>query len=147
VTVTNTGTAAAAVSSIAASGDFKPDQHLRYSIAAGGSCTVSVSFRPTAAGPRTGSLTVASTATNSPGTVALSGTGAGTVAANLAAGRPTSESLAQRCVPVLEHHRRQPVLLLGEHQQRVPAMGPGRPRLVAVGHPGRPAAAGGLGCA
>jgi len=51
-----------------------------------------VSFRPTASGTRTGTLTVTSNATNSPTTVALTGTGAGSTSTNLAAGRPTSES-------------------------------------------------------
>src|SRR6185369_11922081 len=92
VTVTNTGTAAASVSSVAASGDFAQTNTCGTSIAAGASCTVSVTFRPTASGTRTGSLTVTSTATNSPTTVGLTGTGAGTVATNLAAGKPTSES-------------------------------------------------------
>src|SRR6185312_12490012 len=51
-----------------------------------------VTFRPTAPGARAGTLTVTSNATNSPTTVALSGTGAGAVPSNLAAGKPTSES-------------------------------------------------------
>ncbi len=92
VTVRNTGTAAASVSSVSTSGDFSQTNTCGTSIAAGATCTVSVSFRPTASGTRTGNLTIASTATNSPSTVALSGTGAGTVATNLAAGKPTSES-------------------------------------------------------
>jgi F5/8 type C domain/Pectate lyase superfamily protein/Abnormal spindle-like microcephaly-assoc'd, ASPM-SPD-2-Hydin len=92
VTVTNTGTAAASVSSIATSGDFSQSNSCGSSIAAGASCTVNVSFRPTASGSRTGALTITSNATNSPTTVALSGTGAGTVPTNLAAGKATSES-------------------------------------------------------
>ncbi len=92
VTVTNTGTAAASVSGVSVSGDFLQTNTCGTSIAAGASCTVSVSFRPTASGTRTGTATITSNATNSPTTVALSGTGAGTVATNLAAGKPTSES-------------------------------------------------------
>jgi F5/8 type C domain/Pectate lyase superfamily protein/Abnormal spindle-like microcephaly-assoc'd, ASPM-SPD-2-Hydin len=92
VTVTNTGTAAASVSSIATSGDFSQTNTCGSSIAAGASCTVNVSFRPTASGSRSGSLTITSNATNSLTTVSLSGTGAGTVPTNLAAGKPTSES-------------------------------------------------------
>ncbi len=90
VTVTNTGTAAAAVSQIAASGDFSEGNTCGTSIAAGGSCTVSVTFTPTASGSRTGSLTITSNASNSPTTVALTGTGAGSV--NLALNQPTSAS-------------------------------------------------------
>ena len=92
VTVTNTGTAAAAVSGIATSGDFSQTNTCGTSIAAGGSCSVAVKFTPTTSGTRTGSLTVSSNATNSPTTVALSGTGTGTVSTNLAAGKPTAES-------------------------------------------------------
>ena len=92
VTVTNTGTAAAAVSSVATTGDFSQTNTCGSSIAANGSCTVSVKFTPTASGLRGGSLTVNSNATNNPTTVALSGTGAGTVSTNLAAGKATSES-------------------------------------------------------
>jgi hypothetical protein len=92
VTVSNTGTAAASVSGVSVTGDFSQTNNCGTSIAVGASCTVNVSFRPTASGARTGSLSVASNASNAPTTVALSGTGAGTVSTNLAAGRPTSES-------------------------------------------------------
>jgi hypothetical protein len=92
VTVTNTGTAAASISGVSVSGDYTQTNTCGSSIAAGASCTVSVSFRPTASGTRTGTLTVSGNATNNPLTVALSGTGAGTTSTNLAAGRPTSES-------------------------------------------------------
>jgi F5/8 type C domain/Abnormal spindle-like microcephaly-assoc'd, ASPM-SPD-2-Hydin/Right handed beta helix region len=92
VTVTNTGTAAAAVSGVTATGDFAQTSTCGSSIAAGGHCTVSVTFAPTTSGTRTGTLTVSSNASNNPLTVALTGTGSGTVSTNLAAGRPTSES-------------------------------------------------------
>jgi parallel beta-helix repeat protein len=73
VTVSNPTGSAAAVSSIAVTGDFKQTNNCGSSIAAGGSCTVSVTFTPTAAGTRTGTLTVnAGGVTN---TVSLSGTG------------------------------------------------------------------------
>ncbi|MFL6121172.1 choice-of-anchor D domain-containing protein [Actinophytocola sp.] len=91
VTVSNTGTAAASVSGVTVSGDFTQTNNCG-TVAAGGSCTVNVSFRPTASGTRTGTVTVTSNAGNSPTTVTLSGTGAGGTSANLAAGKPTSES-------------------------------------------------------
>ena len=91
VTVSNTGTAAASLSAIATSGDFSQTNTCGTSIAAGASCTVSVKFTPVASGTRTGSLTIASNASNSPATVALTGTGAGTVS-NLALNQPTSSS-------------------------------------------------------
>ena len=92
VTVSNTGNAAATVTGFTVSGDFLQSNTCGSSIAAGASCTVSVSFRPVASGTRTGTLTITSNATNNPTTVALSGTGAGSTATNLAAGRPTGES-------------------------------------------------------
>jgi hypothetical protein len=91
VTITNTGTAAATVSGVSVTGDFAQTNTCG-SIAVGASCVVNVTFRPTASGTRTGTLTVTSNANNSPTTVALSGTGQGTTATNLAAGKPTSES-------------------------------------------------------
>ncbi|GAA3305089.1 choice-of-anchor D domain-containing protein [Dactylosporangium vinaceum] len=91
VTITNTGTAAATVSGVSVSGDFAQTNNCG-SIAVGASCSVSVTFRPTASGGRTGTLTVTSNANNSPTTVALSGTGAGSAPTDLAAGKATSES-------------------------------------------------------
>ncbi|MFI0895054.1 choice-of-anchor D domain-containing protein [Streptomyces sp. NPDC020983] len=92
VTLTNTGSAAAAISSVAVSGDFSQTSTCGSSLAAGASCTVAVKFTPTASGTRTGTLTVTGNASNSPTTVALSGTGTGSASTNLAAGRATSES-------------------------------------------------------
>ena len=73
VTVSNPTGSAAAVSSIAVTGDFSQTSTCGSSIAANGSCTVSVKFAPTATGARTGTLTVnAGGVTN---TVSLTGTG------------------------------------------------------------------------
>jgi hypothetical protein len=92
VTVTNSGTTAAAVSSVAVTGDFSQTNNCA-SIAVGGSCAVTVSFTPTASGARTGTLTVTSNANNSPATVALSGSGFGSTT-DIAAGQPASASSA-----------------------------------------------------
>ncbi|GAA3121022.1 hypothetical protein GCM10010530_48820 [Kribbella aluminosa] len=91
VTVTNTGSLAASVSSVTATGDYTQTNNCT-TIAVSASCTVNVSFRPTASGSRAGTLTINSNATNTPSTVGLSGTGAGSTSTNLAAGKPTSES-------------------------------------------------------
>jgi hypothetical protein len=100
VTVKNTGTAAATLSQIAATGDFSETNTCGTSIAAGASCTVSVTFTPTASGTRTGSLTIASNASNGLVTVALTGTGAGSTSTNLALNRPvTASSYTQTYVP------------------------------------------------
>ena len=92
VTVNNTGTTAAAVSTVATTGDFVQTNTCGSSVAAGGSCTVSVTFRPAASGTRTGSLTITSNASNSPTTLGLTGTGGSSGSTNLAAGKATGES-------------------------------------------------------
>ena len=76
VTVTNTGTVALTISSLAASGDFnESDTCQNLPIAAGGSCTVQVTFTPTQAGTRTGQLTIEANIQDGQVLVPLSGIG------------------------------------------------------------------------
>lgn len=75
ILLTNTGTTALNLSSIAASGDFAETNTCGTSVATGASCSIVVTFTPTAGGARSGMLTVTDNATDSPQTVALSGTG------------------------------------------------------------------------
>jgi len=75
VTVTNSGSAAAAISSIATTGPFSQTNTCGSSLAAGANCTFSVEYGATASGTQTGTLTVTSSASNSPLTVSLTGTG------------------------------------------------------------------------
>jgi hypothetical protein len=91
VTVTNPDSSAASVSSISVTGDFTQTNNCGSSIAAGGSCTVDVTFAPTSGGALTGTLTVASSAPDSPLTVDLSGTGV-TSTTNLALNQPITAS-------------------------------------------------------
>ena len=79
VTLTNPASAPVAITSIVTSGDFAETNTCGDSLAAGASCTISVFFAPTAAGTRTGLLTLTDGASNSPQTASLSGTGAGSV--------------------------------------------------------------------
>jgi len=58
VTLSNTGPAPLAVSSILPSGDFGESDNCNGSVAAAGSCTINVTFTPTQTGTRTGSLTI-----------------------------------------------------------------------------------------
>jgi hypothetical protein len=99
VSVTNGGTAALTLSSIVATGDFSQTNTCGSSLAAGSSCTVTVTFTPTAPGARSGSITISDNAANSPQTVALSGTGqanAGTPAGTYQVGiSGTSGALVQ----------------------------------------------------
>ncbi|MFF5229091.1 choice-of-anchor D domain-containing protein [Dactylosporangium sp. NPDC000521] len=90
VTISNTGTAAASVASITAAGDYTVASGCGTSIAAGASCTVNVTFRPTATGTRAGSLTVTYGASTL--SVVLSGQGASASGTNLALNRPTTQS-------------------------------------------------------
>ena len=91
VTVSNPGSTAASISSVSASAPFSQTNTCGSSLAAGGSCTVSVQFAPTASGAASGTLSVASSAPSSPLTVALSGTGVSSNT-NLALNQPTTAS-------------------------------------------------------
>jgi hypothetical protein len=85
VTISNSGTMALNISSIAASGDFSQSNNCGTSVAPGGNCVINVVFTPTATGARTGSLAISSDAQNgNVQTASLWGTGALPVA-NLSA--------------------------------------------------------------
>jgi hypothetical protein len=85
VVLTNSGTGALSISTIASSGDFTlvPVKETKKvtpcvnggTVAAGASCEVKVSFTPTQTGTRTGDLTFTDNAPGSPQSVALTGTG------------------------------------------------------------------------
>ena len=75
VTLTNTGGVPVNISAISVSGPFTQTSNCVGSLAPGASCTVNVTFRPTAAGSATGTLTIAY-AGGGPATVSLSGFGA-----------------------------------------------------------------------
>jgi hypothetical protein len=99
VTVKNPGTSAVSMSSVGVTGPFGESNNCGTSLAAGASCTVSVTFAPTAAGAATGTLSVNSSAPGSPLTVALSGTGV-TATTDLALGAAvTASSYTQTYVP------------------------------------------------
>ena len=78
VTVKNGGTAPASFSSVAFTGgsplDFSQSNNCGSSLAVGASCTISVTFKPTAAGTRSSSLTITDSAAGSPQTVPVTGT-------------------------------------------------------------------------
>jgi hypothetical protein len=75
VTLSNTGNASLTISSIAISGDFAQTNTCGATLAASSSCTLSVTFTPTASGSRTGTLSITDNASGSPQNVSLSGTG------------------------------------------------------------------------
>ena len=79
VTITNTGTADLDVNAVSTSGtnpgDFSASPSGCGDIAPSGTCTISVTFTPSAAGVRSATLNILSDAPSSPDQVSLSGTG------------------------------------------------------------------------
>jgi Abnormal spindle-like microcephaly-assoc'd, ASPM-SPD-2-Hydin len=78
IVLTNSGTAALTISSIAASANFAQTSNCAASLAAAASCTINVTFTPAASGSASGTVTVTDNATGSPQVVSLTGTGAQT---------------------------------------------------------------------
>jgi len=75
VTLTNNGAGTLTIGSIATSGDFAQTNNCGTSLASTASCTVFVTFTPTTAGTRNGSLIFTDNGPGSPQSVPLSGTG------------------------------------------------------------------------
>ena len=74
-------------------GDFKQTNDCGSTLAAGSSCTINVSFAPTATGTRSATLNVSDSAANSPQTVSLTGTGTNGATLSLS---PTSLSFGNQ---------------------------------------------------
>jgi len=85
LTLTNTGNAVLTITSITAVGDFSQANSCGASVDPAGNCTISVTFKPTAAGTRTGTVTIADNAPDNPQVVTLSGTGTMAPAVSLSA--------------------------------------------------------------
>ena len=87
ITLSNPGSAALSVASITIAGvsinDFAQTNTCGNSVAAGGACTISVRFTPTASGARYANVTVTDNAAGSTQSVSLTGTGASVPGANL----------------------------------------------------------------
>ena len=77
VTVTNTGGAPLTISNVGATGDFAQTNNCPTSLIVGTSCVIRVTFTPTTAGNRYGTVVIADNAANSPQTITLSGVGTG----------------------------------------------------------------------
>jgi hypothetical protein len=80
LTLTNNQALPLHVSSIATTGNFAQSNTCGSAVVAGGNCTASVNFSPTATGNYTGSLTITDDAASSPQIVTLSGTGVSSAA-------------------------------------------------------------------
>jgi hypothetical protein len=81
VTLSNTGTVALTISGLTFAGDnatdFSQTNACSASLPGGGSCTIEVTFTPTAPGTRTANLVITDNASPSPQTLSLTGTGTG----------------------------------------------------------------------
>lgn len=79
VTLSSTGTADLTISSISITGtdssDFAETNNCGTSLNTGSDCTITVTFKPEAAGTRSAELSIATNASSSPASVSLSGTG------------------------------------------------------------------------
>ncbi|MHB8527459.1 MAG: Ig-like domain repeat protein [Candidatus Acidiferrales bacterium] len=80
VTVTNTAVGSLKILSVNATGDFSETGNCLASspLSTNGICTINVTFTPTVAGPRTGTLTVTNDFSGLPTSIPLSGTGSST---------------------------------------------------------------------
>jgi|GEM_PF-491646 len=94
VTLSNPGNAALAITGIAAGGDFSETNTCGTSLAAGGTCTITVVFTPSTNGTRTGTLSVTDNAANSPQSVSLSGTGVAPVTIGTQSGGSTTATVS-----------------------------------------------------
>jgi sugar lactone lactonase YvrE len=75
VTFTNAGSSPVNITSITATGDFAETNNYAGVVMPSASCTINVTFSPSAAGTRAGSLIIQDTSAGSPHTVSLSGVG------------------------------------------------------------------------
>jgi hypothetical protein len=98
VTLTNTSAVALTITSIAVTGgnngDFAETNTCGASVAAGGTCTISVTFTPSAVGARASAVVITDNAADSPQSIALTGTGVATAAVVVL--NPTSLTFASQ---------------------------------------------------
>lgn len=127
-TLTNTGGSPLSISSIAISGtnagDYSQTNTCNSSVGSGSSCTISVTFKPTARGTRTADVSVTDSSTDSPQQVSLTGIGytrgeddAAAVRSSLAVAGPTAvpaptgpQSVGTRVIHVIDSTREDPYL-------------------------------------
>src|SRR5207244_3625525 len=102
LTLSNTGSAALSITSVAVtgtnSGDFAQSNTCGTSVATGASCTISVTFAPAASGTRAAAVAVTDNATGSPQTATLTGTGASTSTGPVVSLSPTSLTFGNQTV-------------------------------------------------
>jgi probable HAF family extracellular repeat protein len=103
VTLTNVGTTTFKITNIAITGtdagDFAQTHTCGTSLAIGASCSISVTFKPTASGSRTAAVDITDNAGGSPQTISISGTG--TAGRCSPQGAQCSDPLLPPCCPGL----------------------------------------------
>ncbi|MFZ0200648.1 MAG: choice-of-anchor D domain-containing protein [Candidatus Sulfotelmatobacter sp.] len=95
VALTNTGNATMNLGTIQVTGDFSQVNNCTATLAANASCTINVTFTPTASGTRSGALSVSDDAQGTPQTVNLTGTGS-SAATPIAVVSPASLSFSSQ---------------------------------------------------
>jgi hypothetical protein len=99
-TLSNNGSVALGISSVAVTGDFVQTNNCEPSVASGASCTINITFAPASAGNRTGTLTIMDSAPDAPQSLSISGAGAdfslssSQTPATIAAGQTASYTLS-----------------------------------------------------
>lgn len=93
VTLTNSGNVALTIQKIAVSGDYSQTSTCGASLPPSGTCSISVTFTPSATGSRAGMLTVTDDAANSPQTTSLTGTGTADVTIGAVQGGATTATV------------------------------------------------------
>src|SRR4029077_19294133 len=95
VTLSNTGSGQLTITSIAASGDFAATTDCGSTLDSGASCSIFVTFTPTAVGPLSGLITITDDGAGNPQTVPLNGNGVGVAAASVS---PTNLTFPDQAV-------------------------------------------------
>ena len=75
LTITLSGNGGPVVTAVSAGGDFSETNNCQAALVGSATCTVTVTFKPTAEGTRNGTLTITSDALSSPLSIAVSGVG------------------------------------------------------------------------
>jgi len=76
VTLTNNGNATLSISAIQVAGNYSQTNNCPATLPSGASCAINITFSPTSAGARNGTLSISDSASDSPQALSLTGTGA-----------------------------------------------------------------------
>ena len=108
ITVTNSGTAPLNISGIQVTGSFTIGGNCSGQVAPQATCTLTVTFAPTAGGAATGVITIASNAPGSSHTISVSGTGVVAHPASQSRGTKSSVAFMRRFNRVVGREARRP---------------------------------------